>query len=260
MDPLTSARERSDAVPPGTPSAADGALIVLDQVAKTYGEGAHAVEALRDVSLEIARGEFVVLLGPSGSGKTTLLNVVGGIEPPSRGSVTVDGERVDALDEGARTGFRRRHVGVVFQFFNLIPTLTADENVQLIAELRPELGDAAERSARALADVGLAERAHHYPAQLSGGEQQRVATARAIVNRPAILLCDEPTGSLDLDTGRSILSLLRRTGQAESQTTLLVTHNSAIAQMADRVLRMQSGRIVGDEHVAAPLAAEEISW
>jgi putative ABC transport system ATP-binding protein len=234
--------------------------IVLDRLSKTYGEGAIAVHALREVSLTLAPGELVVLLGPSGSGKTTLLNIVGGIESPTSGRVVAGGVEVTGLSQEGRTRYRREHVGFVFQFFNLVPTLTALENVQLIAELRPSSEPSLDRAQRALESVALADQVNRFPGQLSGGQQQRVAIARALVNEPSILLCDEPTGSLDLETGRQVLGLLRRASREQGHTVLLVTHNSAIAEMADRVVRMRSGEIADDERVSEPIAAERVAW
>ena len=200
-------------------------VVTLEDVHKRYGEGIAAVDALRGVSLEIPRGVFAVLLGPSGSGKTTLLNLVGGIEQPTSGRLVVDGEELGDLSPGELTRFRREHVGFVFQFFNLVPTLTALENVQLVAEL---VGGGEKESRDALENVGLADRADHFPGALSGGEQQRVAIARAIVKSPPLLLCDEPTGSLDLVTGRQVLATLRDLNNKKDITVLLVTHNQAI--------------------------------
>jgi putative ABC transport system ATP-binding protein len=234
------------------------AAVGLADIHKTYGAGEVAVHALRGISLEIQTGQFVVVLGPSGSGKTTLMNLVGGIEPPTDGRIVVAGQALTDLDDAALTAFRRERVGFVFQFFNLVPSLTALENVQLIAELVGKVDP--EVSADALRSVGLDGRADHFPAALSGGEQQRVAIARAIVKDPPILLCDEPTGSLDLDTGRQVLSVLQRLSRDGRRTVLLVTHNSAIATMADRVVRMRSGEIVEDEPVANPKSAGEITW
>ncbi|HWJ82602.1 MAG TPA: ABC transporter ATP-binding protein [Nocardioides sp.] len=225
---------------------------------KRYGAGAVAVDALHDVDLEVWPGEFVVLLGPSGSGKTTLLNLIGGIEPATSGVVTVAGTDIATLDDTARTAYRRDRVGFVFQFFNLVPTLTALENVQLLAEATG--GDAEARSRDALAKVGLAEVADRFPAQLSGGQQQRVAIARALVKEPPLLLCDEPTGSLDLTTGRQVLGVLRDLAREGHHTILLVTHNSAIGRMADRVVQIHSGRIASDEQVAGPVEAEDLEW
>jgi len=230
--------------------------IVLRGAAKTYGSGEVAVRALRSVDLEIWPEEFVVLLGPSGSGKTTLLNLIGGIEPAGGGEILVDGRDVGALDEEGRTRFRREAVGFIFQFFNLIPTLTALENVELVAEL----ADGPDRAAEMLERVGLGDRLDHFPAQLSGGEQQRVAVARALASGPHVLLGDEPTGALDLETGRTVLSLLHELSHELHQTVLLVTHNASIARMADRVLRLRDGEIVADERNAAPEDAAALEW
>lgn len=230
--------------------------IRLRGVTKTYGSGEVAVHALRGVDLDIQEQEFVVLLGPSGSGKTTLLNLIGGIEPPTSGELTVEGERLALLDEEGRTRFRRESVGFVFQFFNLIPTLTALENVELVAEL----GRDGDRSVEMLRRVGLGDRLGHFPAQLSGGEQQRVAVARALAGGPRILLADEPTGALDLETGRVVLALLRELSGELGQTTLLVTHNASIGRMADRLLRLRNGRIVVDERNREPARASELDW
>jgi putative ABC transport system ATP-binding protein len=230
--------------------------IGLREVRKTYGEGKVAVHALQGIDLQIWPEEFVVLLGPSGSGKTTLLNLIGGIEPASSGDIEVSGQDVTALDEEGRTKFRRETVGFIFQFFNLIPTLTALENVELVAEL----GRGADRSAEMLERVGLGDRMDHFPAQLSGGEQQRVAVARALAGGPRVLLGDEPTGALDLETGRTVLSLLHQLSHELSQTVLLVTHNASIGRMADRVLRMRDGEIVSDERNGSPAAAEALEW
>jgi putative ABC transport system ATP-binding protein len=232
--------------------------ISLTHVWKTYGEGATAVHALREVDLNVPQGEFAVILGPSGSGKTTLLNLVGAIDEPTKGSINVDGVELEGLGAGETVTFRRNLVGFVFQFFNLIPTLTAAENVQLVAELTAKDGQA--RTERVLQDVGLADRGDHFPSQLSGGEQQRVAIARALVKSPPILLCDEPTGELDFETGRMILGLLRRLNREYRQTVLLVTHNASVGEMADRVVRLRSGAIVEDRRIPMPVAAEELTW
>ena len=232
------------------------AMIDLHGLTKSYGSGAIAVKALRGVDLKIWPEEFVVLLGPSGSGKTTLLNLIGGIEPPTSGRVVVGGRDVSQLDEDGRTRFRRETVGFIFQFFNLIPTLTALENVELIAEL----GRGANRSVEMLKRVGLGDRLDHFPAQLSGGEQQRVAVARALAGGPRVLLGDEPTGALDLETGRSVLSLLHELSHELAQTVVLVTHNASIGRMADRVLRMRDGLIVADDRNEKPVSALELEW
>jgi putative ABC transport system ATP-binding protein len=233
-------------------------MIELEGLEKSYGSGDVAVQAVRGIDLRIAEGQLVVILGPSGSGKTTLMNLIGGIEAPSAGRIVVAGRDITGLADSDLTEYRRKEVGFVFQFFNLVPTLTAFENVALVAELVGRRD--AEASLAALRAVGLEERATHFPAAMSGGEQQRVAIARALVKEPAILLCDEPTGSLDLDTGRQVLAALQRASREAHRTIVLVTHNSAIARIADRVLRMGSGRLVGDRAEEHPIAAEEVVW
>jgi putative ABC transport system ATP-binding protein len=232
--------------------------VALEDLTKTYGSGAAAVAALRRVGLTVWPGEFVVFLGPSGSGKTTLLNLVGGIEDPTSGSIVVAGDDVAHMNARQRETFRRDRVGFIFQFFNLVPTLTTLENVQLIAELVARGGEA--RARDALASVGLADVADRFPGQISGGQQQRVAIARATVKEPLLLLCDEPTGSLDLETGRQVLGVLHALAREGHHTVLLVTHNSAIANMADRVVRMHSGQIVSDEPNASPQPTENLEW
>jgi putative ABC transport system ATP-binding protein len=230
----------------------------LSKAGKTYGAQPTQVVALQEVDIEVRVGEFVVLLGPSGSGKTTLLNIIGGIDQPSTGTVEVDGRDIGELSAARRTRYRRDHVGFVFQFFNLVPTLTARENVELLAELTGP--DAPSRSHDALVRVGVDGVADRFPAQLSGGQQQRVAIARAIVKRPPLLLCDEPTGSLDLVTGRQVLGVLSDVARNGGQTVVVVTHNSAIARMADRVLSLHSGAISKCESIAAPVDASELVW
>ena len=233
-------------------------VAVLDGVSKTYGEGPTAVHALRDVDLRLRAGELVVVLGPSGSGKTTLLNLVGGIEQPTDGRISVGGRDITGLGVDALTDVRRDTVGFVFQFFNLIPTLTARENVALIAELTGAPID--DRVGEVLAAVGLDDRGDHFPGQLSGGEQQRVAIARALAKQPPLLLCDEPTGALDVTTGRQILALLQQLVRERGETVVIVTHNGAIATIADRVLRLASGEIVDDTPNEAPADAADVSW
>jgi putative ABC transport system ATP-binding protein len=231
----------------------------LVDVSKVYGQGEVAVHALRQVTLDISPGSFVVFLGPSGSGKTTLLNVLGGMESVSSGRITVAGEEITGYDATRLSEYRRRRVGFVFQFFNLIPTLTAIENVELIAELTHHRKDHGE-SAELLAAMGLEGRTDHFPSALSGGEQQRVAVARALAKRPDILLCDEPTGALDLATGRGVLALLRQANVQRGVTVLVVSHNAAISRMADRVIRMRSGQVVDDIPNASPAEAGELDW
>jgi len=232
--------------------------VVAQGLTKVYGEGDTATTALDDVSFAINTGEFVVLLGPAGSGKTTLLNQIGALEGPTSGSLKVNGSEIAGMSDKERTEYRRSTVGFVFQFYNLVPTLTAHENVALIAEITGDEPDV--RSGAMLTQVGLEERSTSFPSQLSGGEQQRVAIARGIVKDPPLLLCDEPTGALDLETGRTILDLLKSTAEGTDRTVFLVTHNSTIAEMADRILRLRDGRIVGDEVVDQPIPPAELHW
>jgi putative ABC transport system ATP-binding protein len=232
-------------------------IIETHDLGKTYGKGETAVHALRNANVEIRRGELVVILGPSGSGKTTLLNMIGGIDTPTSGSLTVDSRSLNDLDDRGRTEFRRDVVGFVFQFFNLVPTLTAEENVRLIAELTGH-GDR-ESSRAALEAVGLGAHGNRFPSQLSGGEQQRVAIARAVAKNPSLLLCDEPTGALDLETGQEVLGVLQHLN-AQGRTVLMVTHNAAIGGMADLVLRVRSGEIVETIRNEHPIDAQEVSW
>ena len=233
-------------------------VAVLSGVERTYGSGENAVHALQDVELEIGRGELIVVLGPSGSGKTTLLNVLGGIERPTAGRVVVAGRDLTVASAHELTEIRRDVVGFVFQFFNLIATLTARENVSVLGELTGHGRDG--RVDAVLAEVGLTERADHFPAQLSGGQQQRVAIARPLVKAPELLLCDEPTGALDLATGRTVLALLQRVAREQHRSVVVVTHNRAIAAMADRVVHMRSGRITDDVPVPDPIPATEVQW
>ncbi len=235
---------------------AGGFVLRLEDVSRSYQMGLVEVKALTGVTLDITRGEFIVILGPSGSGKTTLLNLVGGIDSPSSGKITVDGIEISALDEKGLTDYRRNHIGFVFQFFNLIPTLTARENVEFAAELVKEPRDPLE----VLEVVGLKERADHYPSELSGGEQQRVAIARALAKDPPILLCDEPTGELDFETGKHILGAMRMINELNRKTILLVTHNTAIANMAHRVTRLRSGEVVEDRRNESPIDPQDLRW
>ncbi|MFR9798202.1 ABC transporter ATP-binding protein [Streptomyces sp. MS06] len=231
--------------------------VLLRGVGKSYGTGDATVHALRDVDLDVEPGELAVVLGPSGSGKTTLLNVIGGIEAADHGRIRVAGRELTGQAPGSLSGFRRRHVGFVFQFFNLIATLTARENIEVVAELTGR-GDRG-RASELLAAVGLADRADAFPAQLSGGEQQRVALARALVTDPDLLLADEPTGSLDMATGRTILRLLQDTNR-EGLGVLMVTHNAAVAAMAHRVVTMRDGRVQSVVRQEAPVDAERVNW
>jgi putative ABC transport system ATP-binding protein len=223
---------------------------------KVYRTGEVEVVALRDVSLDIARGEFIVLLGASGSGKSTLLNILGGLDVPSAGTVFFADEDLTQADEAALTRYRREHVGFVFQFYNLIPSLTVLENVQLVTDIAPQAMDPDE----AIALVGLTPRRDHFPAQLSGGEQQRVAIARAIVKRPEVLLCDEPTGALDYETGQLVLDVIAHINRELGTTSVVITHNAAIAGMADRVIRLADGCIASIEANTHRLAPAELRW
>ncbi len=223
---------------------------------KSYQMGEVRVDALLDVDLTIHRGEFVVLLGPSGSGKSTLLNILGGLDRPSSGVARFADHDLTAASEAELTQYRREHVGFVFQFYNLIPSLTVRENVELVTDIATHPMPAIE----ALQLVGLAERLDHFPAQLSGGEQQRVAIARAIVKRPEVLLCDEPTGALDYVTGKLVLEVIERINRELGTTAIVITHNAAIAGMADRVLYLGGGRIQRVQCNAHKLKPSELSW
>ena len=223
---------------------------------RVYRTGALEVQALRGVDFKAASGEFVVILGPSGSGKSTFLNIVGGLDRATGGKAWFGDLDLTALDDRGLTQYRRAHVGFVFQFYNLVPSLTARENVQLVTEIarRPMPAD------EALALVGLSDRRDHFPAQLSGGEQQRVAIARAIAKNPEVLLCDEPTGALDSATGVRVLEALTRVNRTVGATTLVITHNAAIREIADRVLRFADGRIVEETRNPARKAPAEVAW
>ena len=233
-----------------------GAYISFENVKKDYVAGEVTVTALHDVSFGIRKGEVCIILGESGAGKTTLLNILGGMDTLTSGRVTVDGKEVSAFSKRELTEYRRTDVGFVFQFYNLIPNLTALENVEIAAQLNKDCLSPAE----VLREVGLSERMGNFPAQLSGGEQQRVAIARALAKNPKLLLCDEPTGALDYNTGKNILKLLQDTSRSTGMTVIIITHNKALAAMADRVIRVKSGTILDiteNEH-AVPVA--EIEW
>jgi putative ABC transport system ATP-binding protein len=238
------------------PDVANTLVFAAHGLTKVYEMGEVTVQALRGVDFELCAGELVVLLGPSGSGKSTLLNILGGLDVPTAGEVIYGERNLTTVGEAALTAYRRSHVGFVFQFYNLIPSLTARENVALVTEIvehpmRPE---------EALALVGLAHRLDHFPAQLSGGEQQRVAIARAIAKRPAVLLCDEPTGSLDITTGIVVLEAIDRVNRELGTATVIITHNAAIAAMADRVVRLADGRVVGVERNTHKVDVRELRW
>jgi len=236
----------------------DRVAVRTSNLTKTYGEGSTAVRALCDVDLEIPRGEFVVLQGPSGSGKTTLLNQIGALESPSSGDVHANGFDLNGLDDNQRTEYRLKSVGFVFQFYNLVPTLTAYENVALIAELTGP--NVHERTERVLTAVGLGERMEHFPGQLSGGEQQRVSIARGLVKEPPLILCDEPTGALDTETGTQVLSLLREISEGGGHTIIVVTHNPRIAEIANRVIDLRDGVIVDVLRTDEPKDPRTLDW
>jgi putative ABC transport system ATP-binding protein len=231
--------------------------ISMYDVCKTYRIGNNVITALDGLSLEIEAGEFAVVLGPSGSGKTTLLNILGGLESPDSGSVLVGDEAVGTLSERKLTVYRRHRVGFVFQFFNLLPTLTALENVGLAAEMS---ANGAYDPQDILQRVALGDRVDHYPGQLSGGQQQRVAVARALAKKPALVLADEPTGSLDVQTGIEVLQVMRQLNRETGQTFVVVTHNSAIAQIADRVIRLGSGQVHNMITNPTPYEPDEVEW
>ena len=223
---------------------------------KVYRTGEVEVHALRGVDLDIYRGEFIVLLGASGSGKSTLLNILGGLDVPTAGEVRFADHRLTDADEAELTRYRREHVGFVFQFYNLIPSLTVRENVALVTDIVPQPMPIDE----ALEMVALSHRREHFPSQLSGGEQQRVAIARAIVKRPEVLLCDEPTGALDYETGKLVLDVIARINRELGTTAVVITHNAAIAGMADRVIRLGDGRILSIEKNEHKLSPAELAW
>ncbi|MEZ5352164.1 MAG: ABC transporter ATP-binding protein [Bryobacteraceae bacterium] len=231
-------------------------VLHLENIDKIYPMGENPVQALCDVSLDIFPGELIVILGPSGSGKSTLLHILGGLDVPTRGRVQFFDHDLTAANERSLTLYRREHVGFVFQFYNLIASLTSIENVALVTDIAANPMD----PARALALVGLADRIHHFPAQLSGGEQQRVAIARAIAKQPELLLCDEPTGALDVETGRRVLAAIARIHAELGTTTVLITHNVAIAGMAHRVIRLSGGRVSSITRNTAVVPPEEIAW
>lgn len=239
-----------------SPEAAGEPVLNVHDIAKVYRVGEIEVHALRKITLSLAAGEFVVLLGASGSGKSTLLNILGGLDTPTSGEVRYRDHILTRATDRELTLYRREHVGFVFQFFNLLPSLTALENVELVTEIALHPIPARE----ALDRVGLSDRLNHFPAQLSGGEQQRVAIARALAKRPDILLCDEPTGSLDYATGKKVLQVLEQANRELGTLTVVITHNAAIAGMADRVVRISSGEILDVHENKKRLSPAELSW
>jgi putative ABC transport system ATP-binding protein len=245
----------------------DDAVIQMSGVTKTYPMGEVEVHALRGIELGVQRGRMVVILGPSGCGKTTTLNLIGGLDRPSSGSLVVGGEDIARMNDARLTRYRREQVGFVFQFFNLIPTLSAAENIELALTLNRDRtrrprgnGGMRKRAQELLGLVGLEERTDHFPSQLSGGEQQRVAIARSLANDPSVLLCDEPTGNLDLETGVQVLGAIRDLNRRQGATVILVTHNSAIAPIADQIVRLRNGVIEKIEDVQEPIELSQVSW
>ena len=232
------------------------AFVEFQNVGKTYQMGEVEINALHDASFQIEKGELVVIVGPSGAGKTTLLNILGGMDTLSEGKVFLDGQEVSAMNKKQLTMYRRLDVGFVFQFYNLIGNLTAVENVELANQICPHPLDAVE----VMKEVGLEERMKNFPSQLSGGEQQRVAIARALAKNPKLLLCDEPTGALDYQTGKAILQLLQDTGRKNNMTVIIITHNSALTGMADRVIRVKNGTVCSVEINEKPQDIAEIEW
>ena len=232
------------------------AFVTFEDVSKVYRSGEVEIRAVDHISFTIEKGEFCVIVGPSGAGKTTVLNMLGGMDACSGGTITVDGTRVSGFNARQLTTYRRHDIGFVFQFYNLVGNLTALENVELAAQICKDPLDAA----TVLDEVGLAKRANNFPGQLSGGEQQRVAIARALAKRPKLLLCDEPTGALDDQTGKQILSLLQAQSRAGGMTVVIITHNSALTAMADRVIRVKSGQIAGVRINEHPTPVEQIEW
>ena len=232
------------------------AIVEFENVTRLYRSGEHELRALDDVSFTLDAGKFVVILGPSGAGKSTLLNLLGGLDSPTSGTIRVSGRDISTLSGKELADYRAAAVGFVFQFYNLIPTLTVYENVELVSEICPNALDAKE----ILEEVGLGDHLRNFPSELSGGEQQRVSIARAMAKNPDILLCDEPTGALDSETGAMVLTLLLGMARKSGKTIVVVTHNQNIAKMADVVIRVKNGKIRSIEEQAEPLSAEEVEW
>ena len=232
------------------------AYISLEHVVKRYQMGEVVITAVRDISFEIEKGEFCIIVGPSGAGKTTVLNILGGMDECDEGTILVDGQKVSDYSQKELTTYRRYDIGFVFQFYNLVQNLTALENVELAAQICREPLDAVD----VLKHVGLAERMDNFPGQLSGGEQQRVAIARALAKNPKLLLCDEPTGALDYVTGKQILKLLQDTCRKQGMTVVVITHNTALTPMADRVIHIKNGTVAAMERIDHPTPVEEIEW
>lgn len=247
----------NDAIrPDGEHRTADAPNITMEKVSKIYQMGQVQVTALNEITLEIKQGEFIVLLGPSGSGKTTMLNLIGGFDTPTSGHIEVNNFHLEKLSGSQLTSYRRTQIGFIFQFYNLIPTLTAKENVEFSAELVNNRSLTKEL----LEEVGLLDRIDHFPSELSGGENQRVAIARALATDPPIVLCDEPTGSLDYETGKRIFKLLRELNETKKKTIIVVTHNAPVGEIAHRVIRLRDGKVAEIIKNSHPLDPEELRW